>query len=1390
MKAVLFTFAGTFMLLVLNLCKFNAEENILPVAEKENAKNETSKSPKNDTKVQQQDAPNDNGPEEEIGREENIVLPTVAPATPVPSSFILISTSDSLHSVLQTIKQKSDEKEEPSIIQEDDSQNSRIQKESQVDEVEFDTSGSDLASQQVSSQHETNQKTETPQVEPKDPMAEQSVDIMKYNVDPGKEDGDIETKDPVEVNREQETKESKERVVENITEAAKDVTRSTNSADQLKGSLETEASEKGILESFKDWKEKLETNEKKVIAENVVTKPITKKRTSKKTNYASYECGAKVIASNNEAENIGAILNENRDLYMLNPCSCSIWFVIELCEKVRAETIDVANFELFSSSPEKFNVYFSTRYPTREWEFGGNFNGKAEKTIQSFHMTEEFYAKFVKIEMVSHFGKEHYCPLSLVRLFGRSEVEELDDSEDTSHDHDGSTEDAESNGNKNGELPNGVKGGEKNFLKSATDMVIGLVNKATKSFTGVDEKKLSNSTVNGERNATEQDAENKTIEGENADATERPTVIQIVETDEKLTNDSNGIDYESNSTLTDNGNATASSSKLVILLEGDDTDEEAEIKYLSKNCVFYGEIQNQRCADPRKKFWIEFLFIHRMCPSFLKTKRKIEIRSVGSHNLSSSMAQKNQTEENLSFIQRTVETSSGIVLTGESMLGLKNTASSSADQEITTASPSSSLNKSTTSSLTSSVNAKNVSKEQENLSAATKVEAVPKTSQSKVTELTEQQVDKEMKESCSEPLHVNPDLSQILEAAESLKAKKQREDSMKKEFENISTQKRSDGTESDSNKLAPESTESVQKATSEHVDVLFISYDEKLKEGKAEASEKENRGAAENQTNDPDAKDLGNLEKDSSNDNKTEQVRSSEDPVEDHQAMNGHKEQSLNDPEKNGAFVDAENAESSELSTAKEAQESSTISTFVAEKTVSVHENAIEDLDSMGLGSDLDMAAFIAPSFSQPVSVSQSSEKTSSDLGVGLFSSNITGIDKLNLPVSPAAVLERSLESDMLTVPATQSLSDIPQSKEEFTPQSMPIDLKESFTVATERLDVPKQENTEKVAPGDASMKIGSGSFGNNKESAILKLKSRVKGLETNLSLSMQYLEEMSKRYGTALEEQQKQFKVKINALNLTLIKNKEIMEKQEKNLDQLTKQVLLLSMQLRNLTEVSKEQNLKMAERYAFTCTVEVVIIIIILWTCIRRPRAAEHQLEQRRHSAPSAYSHHNDHDTKSLVLAASENRIDDQRPSRHGYLPSLEAPVATKRRRPRKKSKGADEPVFDTLAQLEASSAREAAMISKTAGVLFSAGKGIFNGLTGAFTKQPKTQIASRRTRALVDVTGYENINGFGRSQSLETVDEDEENLPPQRHRSLDSIRGKKYSRIAARLSDKKRG
>ena len=51
--------------------------------------------------------------------------------------------------------------------------------------------------------------------------------------------------------------------------------------------------------------------------------PAPKKQNGKKVNYASKECGAKILASNPEAENVDRILTNNRDEYMINPCAAN-----------------------------------------------------------------------------------------------------------------------------------------------------------------------------------------------------------------------------------------------------------------------------------------------------------------------------------------------------------------------------------------------------------------------------------------------------------------------------------------------------------------------------------------------------------------------------------------------------------------------------------------------------------------------------------------------------------------------------------------------------------------------------------------------------------------------------------------------------------------------------------------------------------------------------------------------------------------------------------------------------------------------------------------------------------------------------------------------------------
>uniref|UniRef100_A0A8C9SVA2 SUN domain-containing protein n=1 Tax=Scleropages formosus TaxID=113540 RepID=A0A8C9SVA2_SCLFO len=187
----------------------------------------------------------------------------------------------------------------------------------------------------------------------------------------------------------------------------------------------------GDIPTFDEWKKKMmEVEKEKSLSTHSSStgSPVAVKKVQKNlNNYASVECGAKILSANIEAKSTSAILMENMDLYMLNPCSNKIWFVIELCEPIQVKQLDIANFELFSSTPKDFLVsisdrkwlllhFSSCRYPTNKW-----------RTVQSFPLDEHLYAKYVKVELVSHFGSEHFCPLSLIRVFGTSMVEEYEE---------------------------------------------------------------------------------------------------------------------------------------------------------------------------------------------------------------------------------------------------------------------------------------------------------------------------------------------------------------------------------------------------------------------------------------------------------------------------------------------------------------------------------------------------------------------------------------------------------------------------------------------------------------------------------------------------------------------------------------------------------------------------------------------------------------------------------------------------------------------------------------------------------------------------------------------------------------------------------------------------
>ncbi|XP_041848143.1 SUN domain-containing ossification factor-like isoform X2 [Melanotaenia boesemani] len=251
------------------------------------------------------------------------------------------------------------------------------------------------------------------------------------------------------------------------------------------------------IPTFDEWKRKMmEVEKEKTLSTHISNNggSNTVKKVQKNfNNYASVECGAKILGANPEAKSTSSILKENMDLYMLNPCSNKIWFIIELCEPIQVKQLDIANFELFSSTPKDFLVSISDRYPTNKWLKLGTFHARDERTVQSFPLDEHLYAKYVKmftkyikVELVSHFGTEHFCPLSLIRVFGTSMVEEYEEIADPSERPDDLDDDLD--------YPSGTAPGEvkssKNLIGSAKDAILNIVNVAVNALGG-------NSEMNG-----------------------------------------------------------------------------------------------------------------------------------------------------------------------------------------------------------------------------------------------------------------------------------------------------------------------------------------------------------------------------------------------------------------------------------------------------------------------------------------------------------------------------------------------------------------------------------------------------------------------------------------------------------------------------------------------------------------------------------------------------------------------------------------------------------------------------------------------------------------------------------------------------------------------------
>ncbi len=165
-------------------------------------------------------------------------------------------------------------------------------------------------------------------------------------------------------------------------------------------------------------------------------------------NYASPDCSARIHSSSSLTQHASSLLHKSRDRYMLTPCSAKEhWVVIELCDDIRIEAVEVGLFEFYSGvfkdvllsvggeddsedpddsdmdDPGPESSSHHDRHRSR-WQAIGNFTGRNVRGTQTFTLDRPTaFHRLLRIEFPTHYGTEYYCPISSVKVWGMNQME-------------------------------------------------------------------------------------------------------------------------------------------------------------------------------------------------------------------------------------------------------------------------------------------------------------------------------------------------------------------------------------------------------------------------------------------------------------------------------------------------------------------------------------------------------------------------------------------------------------------------------------------------------------------------------------------------------------------------------------------------------------------------------------------------------------------------------------------------------------------------------------------------------------------------------------------------------------------------------------------------------
>ena len=144
-------------------------------------------------------------------------------------------------------------------------------------------------------------------------------------------------------------------------------------------------------------------------------------RQIKLVDYASKLAGAQVLEQSPSLKGTSNLLTGDKDKYSIAPCEDKKYVVVGLSEDILVKQIKLSNYERYSSRVKVFQVLASQEYPIPNeeyWNDIGTYEAQSKSGEQMFELKEPAWARYLKVRFLSHYGSEHYCTLTQIKVHG------------------------------------------------------------------------------------------------------------------------------------------------------------------------------------------------------------------------------------------------------------------------------------------------------------------------------------------------------------------------------------------------------------------------------------------------------------------------------------------------------------------------------------------------------------------------------------------------------------------------------------------------------------------------------------------------------------------------------------------------------------------------------------------------------------------------------------------------------------------------------------------------------------------------------------------------------------------------------------------------------------